>query len=411
MALSEDQLKQLAGVLFLLKTPKPTPLPKPANTDTTADPASLASKLKGIPTDAQFKDFGVGVIDFAGGVNSPKVWLNNGNTPWRVASTDKLGILLGLVQLRDDVRKVKDTGIISTAPDFDDLFKTIWKRSSSDVVKKIQRFPPRISTMFDLSMTPPDFLGSNIALDRHMLASLGDLDWPDLKKRTFWERVWLVGAQSDDVCSTSCVSEMGIPYMVAVQRAYGLFDPGHGMHMLLGDGYSPFTKDTPVSTATDAPTFRKPTLQEANKVTDIYFEGATPSKWSVEPGSAAALTAYMLALMQDKLPDKKGCDTLKTVLADETADTTTSLILEGVNDVSTVTKAITKLGILDPTKPQAKRGQVSIRAEFAYIEAAGLKFAVMAAGIQPKKVSGSTVDEATLGEALGKAVFNALKGP
>ena len=98
----------------MLKTPKPATLPIPSNTDDTSNAANLAAKMQAIATDARFNSFGIGVVDFNPGVNMPRVWLLNEGTPWRIASAGKLAILLAAVQLRDDVRRVKATGLIST---------------------------------------------------------------------------------------------------------------------------------------------------------------------------------------------------------------------------------------------------------------------------------------------------------
>lgn len=105
----------------------------------------------------------------------------------------------------------------------------------------------------------------------------------------------------------------------------------------------------------------------------------------------------------DPAKAKKACDTLREHLADQTPHTTTSLIYEGVTDLIaplglTVTKAHTKLGILP-----------KLRSEFAYIEADGLKYAVLAMGIFPKRDGGINMDEETRGKELGKAIHRALK--
>src|SRR5437660_10040891 len=125
MPVTKAQVDQIAAVLFLLRSPKPTPLPVPANTDDTTDPANLASKLQPISADPRFSEIGIGVIDFTAGFTTPKVWQYNAGIAWRIASAGKLGILLAAVQLRDDVRKVMATGLITTARDFDDVFSTI----------------------------------------------------------------------------------------------------------------------------------------------------------------------------------------------------------------------------------------------------------------------------------------------
>jgi hypothetical protein len=429
MALSNAQLDQIAALLFLLKSPKPNPLPVPANTDDTTDPASLASKLEPISTDQRFNDLGIGVVDFTSSFTTPKVWLHNAEKSFRIASTGKLAILIAAVQLRDDVRKVMATGFITTRDEIDSLFSTIWTRSKDPAVRKISGAAntPRISTIFDVPTMPPNFVGAMVPLDKQKMSDIADatLEWTGVPDLSFWELLFLAAADSQNVAATACVSEIGVPYMKAIQRAYGLYDRGKGMHMLLGSGYAKVSTRTPVNRQANAPPFRNLTQTESNPVIDTFWEppDMKPSRWSTQPGSADALTAYMLALMQDdptqpQLINTEACDTIRTLLADETAlnppdrpRTDTSLILVGVNNVSAVTKAHTKLGILDPKRQQRQQGQVSIRAEFAYIETAGLRFAVLATGIQPKTIGGHRVSEVDRGTALGAAVFNALHGP
>lgn len=243
-----------------------------------------------------------------------------------------------------------------------------------------------------------NFIGADVPLDRTKLSDIGDkhLSWAKAPDLSFWERLWLAGSQSDNVAATSCVSEIGVAYMKAVQRTHGLFDPANGMHLLLASGYGGVNVKTPVNRSAGAPKYRPIQDKETNQVTDVWDK----SNRSTQPGSAAALTAYMIALMQNKLVSQDGCDMIRTHLADETPETTTSLICEGVQDVSPVTKAHTKLGILG-----------ALRCEFAYLESGGLKFAVLAMGILPKKVGTTRFSQLQQGSDLGKAVFTALSAP
>ena len=89
-------------------------------------------------------------------------------------------------------------------------------------------------------------------------------------------------------------------------------------------------------------------------------------------------------------------------LADEKQDTMTSLIFEGVEEVATVTKAHTKLGI------GRRKEDNGIRCEFAYIEASGKKYGVVAMGILPATVGGTKISVKQRGRALGKAIHEAL---
>jgi hypothetical protein len=428
LSLSEADAKRVADKLAFLKSSSGLSLPKPVNT---TGPASLATKLDPVGSNPKFSDIGIGVVDFTSSMTSPKVWLHNEDTPWRVGSTGKIAILLAAVQLREDVRQVKTTGLVSSAADFDELFATIWKRSKFSTIQDIAdvRSSPRISTIFDLTKSPINFMGADTPLDKQgildrlpvMLERKRDtagnviethevshLMWtkqpaiaghPNLSWAphfSFWERMWLTASQSDNVAATSCVSEMGVAYLKAAQREYGLFDPTKGKHLLLASGYGGVGTSTPVTTAAGAPKYRLLRNTETHTVTD-KFKG---SKESTQPGSTAALTAYMIGLMQNKIAGTDGSDTVRTHLADETDLTATSLIYEGVNEITTVTKAHTKLGILG-----------ALRCEFAYIEADGRKYGVAATGILPKRVGSTRFSEEDIGRALGKAIHTALTTP
>jgi len=312
--------------------------------------------------------------------------------------------LLAAVQLRDDVRRVLSTGLVSTPAELDELFATIWTRSPLTWVKEVASTTsaPRISTIFDLSLAPIiDFAGADTPHDRAKLSSEAlHQKWSKEPDLTFWERLWQTGAQSDNVAACTLGSELGMAYVKAVQRAYGLFDPP-GMHMLLASAYGSPPKKTPVTRATGAPHYRPVTNKESHPVTNPL----TPSKsiWSSQGASVAAMTAYLVGLMQNKLVSTVAttavfaCDVIRACLADEKQDTSTSLIYEGVKQVATVTKAHTKLGILK-----------GLRCELAYIEASSKKYGVLAMGIVPAKVGTTRFSQVQQGRALGKAIHEAL---
>jgi len=77
VAPSDAQLQTIADSLFLLKRPKPGKLAKPVNT-TGAN--SLTAALDPIGSDPQYKDTGIGVIDFTADADNPKIWIHNGDT-------------------------------------------------------------------------------------------------------------------------------------------------------------------------------------------------------------------------------------------------------------------------------------------------------------------------------------------
>jgi hypothetical protein len=186
-------------------------------------------------------------------------------------------------------------------------------------------------------------------------------------------------------------------YIKAVQRAYKLLDPSNGMHLLVSSGYDTPNKKIPVNRSAGAPKFRALRKQEHQHLVKDLYPGT--GNRSNQPGSVTALTACMIALMQNKRAGTDGCDTLRTHLTGVSGPRT-SLILEGVFEVTKtgVTKAHTKLGILESL----------LRCEFAYIEADGLKYAVLEMGILPKRVGSTYTREDQRGRDLGKAVHTAL---
>ncbi|HKE93516.1 MAG TPA: hypothetical protein VKB34_04355 [Povalibacter sp.] len=408
LTLSDAQLQTVADELFLLRNPRPPKLPKPVST---TGALSLAAQLDPIGQDPRFKDLSIGVVDFTADRMNPGVWLHREDLPWRIASTSKINVLLAATQLREDVRKVKALGLVSTPEEFDQLFAlpALWQLSNDSDIRKIAGNAPRISTIFDVSLAVPDFFGAP-AIDRAKLFGISGqgnhhLDWAHAPDLTFWERMWLTGAESDNVAATSCVSEIGIDYLKSVQKACGLFAPVHGkgMCMMLSQGFADVRTSTPVNRNAGAPKYRALKNVESNfQVTDIYFDPRTHqnTRASGESGSVASLTAYMIALIQDKLSGGvAGSSTIRAHLADEKLDTTTSLIFEGVQELAgaAISRAITKLGILG-----------SLRCEFAYLETAGKQYAVLAAGIRPKTVAGRRIKQTTLGRELGEAIHDAL---
>lgn len=432
LKLSPKQLQDVADNLFLMRSPAQAKLPRPQTTG----PAAFTAALAPIAADPRFKDIGVGVVDVtnADGVHPPNVWLNNESRSWRIASTGKLAIMLAAVQLRDDVRRILDLGILSKPSDFDELFKMapLWNLSKNQPgsfrVSRITEVPPRPSTIFDFDVLPVDFTGPIIQPDNQALkqsihdrlppdAALRELSWEKLPDFKFSERFWLMGAFSDNVAATSCLSEIGVPYMKGVERVYGLFDVSNGMHMLLSDGYSYHDlAGSPVAVDRAKPsgaTYRPVTDQEYLDVEDMFSDKYTLKanvRKSRQPGSAAALTAYMIALLQHELVDPgqtstrgdAGCRTIQDNLADGSQLSIASEIAGRIGTLpgTTITRQINKIGILQVSNGEEPPG---ITCEFVYMETkdAGtgkeLKYAVVGTGIKEHGPD--------LGEAIHKALM------
>jgi Beta-lactamase enzyme family len=410
MALSSAQLQKIADVVFLLRTPQPVPLPKPVNTDA-AFTERFEDDVGGNP---EFANVGIGVIDFTADVQNPNIWLHNGDEAWPIWSTCKICILLAAVQLRDDVRKAAATGVATTPQDFDDGFKNVWKLSKSPTIAAIRKVPPRISTLFDLDPNPDliDFAGGATDLDPDDIISRlpadGELTWKISANFTFHERLWLAGANSDNVAAGACISEIGLPYIQSVMTAYGLFDRHRGMRLLLQGfygwkGLKALAPNFPkVTSAANSPQYR-PIPPVSTQLVHDPLTGKPDAFRSDLGGSASAMTAYMVALMQDKLVDEEACDSIRSYLADGSPQTTTSFVSEGVKLRTPIVLQHTKVGFVGDSD-----------ADFAYMETPAPKrfnFAIVTAGLRPTKVAGVTVKDLDQAHDLGEKIFDQLSAP
>jgi len=437
MPLTDAQLKDLGSKLFLLQKPADTKLQKPRNT-TGAD--DLDAKLKSIGSDRRFSDWGIGVVDFTKSVMLPKVWLHNGDDSWRVGSTGKIAILLAAFQLRDDVLTVQATKLLKKPEEYDDLFAMdkLWRMASDSRVRQIagKDHAPRISTIFDFSKGDAAFTGAapdtpdfNNVLDRLALTQgkqtfEAHLHWNEAIDYDFSERLWLMGAMSDNVAATSCLSEIGVAYVKAVQRAYGLFDEPKGMHLLLAGPYSPESPKTVVGNNTTL-TYRPLQDIEMHDVKDALFNAASKKfedQKSWEPGSAAALTAYMIAFIQQQLvgfghglgAGVVACELMKKYLSHGVPQRAThSYIALGVKGVTDITDQITKIGLLGKADGEPD----PLNTEFAYLETKEkaaphkvMKYGVVVTGIRSKpNTDGTPGPSATsLTKDLGVLIHQAL---
>lgn len=434
--LSDAQLGQIADNIFVMGDRAKTRLAKP----TTVGPVGFTSALDPIATQPDFKDAGIGVVDFTQAPAPPNVWLHNGDHPFRIGSASKIAMMLAAVQLRLDVRRILDLKIISTAAEFDELFRNpkLWKKAKPPQTEMQQIAgagnAPLISKIFDFAKSPVDFLGpdpdgrTNPADQSAIVSKLpadGEMSWAKWTDFTFSERLWLAGCRSDNVAATSCVSEIGVPYIKAVQRSYGLADRPHGMHLLASSGYDKIPRG---STPPTPPPPRQLTHVEPIPVDDFWWDPRTRSfddTQSWVPGSAAALTAYMIALMTQEFADPgtslgggiAACQTIRNNLADDGPNAIESFLVNfGVNTVAntTVTRQINKIGILRK-EDGAKSPLVC---EFVYLETrqnpapplphrAVMKYAVVTTGLI-SDTTGAGHNAAEKSAALGAAVHNAL---
>jgi hypothetical protein len=442
LKLSDAQLKQIAAKLFLLQPAKDTRLPKPVNS---TGAAALDAKLAAVASDSRFKEMGIGVVDFTGGLFAPRVWLHNGDAAWRAGSTNKIAILLAAAQLRDDVRKVQETKLLAKPEEYDELFASprLWELAADPATRVMTRqiagtaHAPRISTIFDFTNVgtlnfagpDPDKPDAKAIVDA-IVAVTGaprdkaHLTWPLTTDYDFAERLWLTGGLSDNVAATSCMSQIGVPYLKAVQFAYGLFEPAKGLHMLLAGPYSAEggTK-VPVNNNTKE-TFRRLTRIQTNRVKDGLYQSSTgrfDNHLSWQPASAASLTAFMVALAQDQFvafgnglgAGIAGCTTIRANLSAGKADMTQSFIANGAAKAATVDVERTKIGLLG----RADGEPGPLNCEFAYLETTTatappkkLKYGVVATGIKSIYNPNGTVKQsaASLTTDLGQLVQEGL---
>ena len=435
MSLSDAQLAQIAEKIFVMGDPAKTALPKPSNTA----PESLTSRLKLLETWDRYQNAGIAVIDFTENKLQPKVWLNNNaDTPFRIGSTGKLGMMLAAVQLRLDIRQILDLNIISSPSDFDALFANpkLWEKAKPRPSKKeqiamqqIAKNPPLISKIFDFTKHPVDFAGPdpdgqiNDASKKKIVDKLAgeELSWNTTPPLTFSERLFMAGSYSDNVAATACISEIGVPYIKAVQRSYGLADTAHGMHLLASGDYVAIPARVKASAP---PPPRQLKYTEPLRVNDAWWDpGARKfnDHMAKSPGSAAALTAYMLALVGETfvvdprflVGGLRGCTTIRNNLSDGGGYSLPSFLAgdQGVEQITKITSQFNKIGILK----KAEGAENPIRCEFVYLETkettpvtglrSELKYAIIVTGLVS---SSSTGDAAVNSAELGKMIHNTL---
>jgi hypothetical protein len=437
-ALSDAQLREIADTIFVMGDRATTRLPKP----TTTGPPAFRTALDPIGTDPDFADAGIGVIDFTADFMHPSVWLHNADKPYRIGSASKIAMMLAAVQLRLDVRRILDLNIISTPAEFDEVFRDrkLWKKAKAPQTEMQQiagaANAPLISKIFDFGKNPVDFDGpdpdgrTDPAEETKIVNKLpasGEVSWAKWTDFTFSERLWLTGSLSDNVAATACVSEIGVPYIKAVQRAYGLADPRNGMHLLASRGYDRIPRSsTPPAAAPPRPL----THVEPIAVEDFWWGPRTRAftdQKSWVPGSAAALTAYMLALMTETfvldpdaflglLPGHAGCQTIRINLADGANAIESFLAEDGVKSVANtkITRQMNKIGILK----KSDGARSALICEFIYLETeqnpappaphrSAMKYAVLTTGLIDDTSPGG-VNAAQKSAALGAAVHSAL---
>ena len=251
--LSDAQLGQIADAILVARDRTTTNLPTP----TTTGPDPFKAALDPIATQADFKDAGIGIIDFTDDFLHPDVWVNNPAKPFRIGSASKIGMMLAAVQLRLDVRSVLGLNIITAPARLQQRLRqsqALAKGEAAADADAADRGHPAahlqdLRLRKPLPWTSPGPIPTDVetadgnpvaattgrdrtALARESRAVVGDVERP-----TFSERLWLAGCMSDNVAATACVSQIGVPFIKAVMRSYGLFNPANGMSLFPSYGY------------------------------------------------------------------------------------------------------------------------------------------------------------------------------
>jgi hypothetical protein len=423
LQLTDTQLDEIAQRIYILRDPQVTRLPEPIST---TGSGSLADALSQFDVPSRFPDMGIGIAYFpnlqppetepAFQFRTPRIWLHNAAMPMRIASTAKVLLMLAAVQLREDVRAIqrwnRNANVLQGPADYDRLFAMpqLWKRATVANARQIagSRHAPRISTILRFDGAQAEFTGPVPgSLDGDSIfarLSVGAmLSWEKVKDFGFSELLWLSGRMSDNIASTSCVSEIGVAYIKAVQRAYGLFsDAPSKLRMLLGGGFTDLDPTSRVS-AGSMHTHRPLQHVEVQRVQDVFKD---PKKKygdheSWVGGTAAALLAYLIALSQDRFAPSgadpySGADACAAIRVFLNG---TSPLVTGVKVETTVMANYAKVGFLG-----------ALAADFAYLETmdvvAGSRFKLSAYGIVATNVPRVGVNGAI---ELGARVHRAMR--
>jgi hypothetical protein len=434
MALTDAQIKTISAKISVADG-FGGQLPIPSNND-----AGLETQMKAVvAANAGFADIGLGVIDFTTG-SHPKIWMQNPGKVWRLASASKVGLLFAAAQLRVDVQQVMDLKIISSPEEFDALFQDarLWKLSTIRNARQIASAPPRISTLFDFAKIPIDYAGPDInhpditAISTKLTAK-GGLKEATVPDFAFSELLWMAAAKSDDLAADCCVSEIGVPYIKAALRKYGLFqeDEKKGMRFLLSEGFDGQFNRAASGMAVNGGTKHYRSwagFEDGHAVTDKMSGIGFRSNQS---GSPAAMTAYMIAMMGNQLAEDPriffdgtaGCTLIRNNLSNGKPPTLGCYFANGikqgvpavngggtggVNDIATITRQIDKVGILNVSsgelKPDGSAGGFLVT-DCVYLEtketaaaSKTMKYAVVALGMQ-------TDVFARLGQPVHKALL------
>jgi hypothetical protein len=225
----------------------------------------------------------------------------------------------------------------------------------------------------------------------------------------FSELLWMAAAKSDDLAADCCISEIGVPYIKAVLRKFGLFkeEEKKGMRFLLSEGFdAKFDGAASGIAVNKGKQHYRPVgnFREANNVTDKMARIGFRSNQS---GSTAAMVAYMIALIGDHLPDGPGSTLIKKNLSNGKPPTLGSYVANGfkngipaaggggtggVNDIATINQQFDKTGILNvksgELNPDGSAGGFLVT-EFVFLDTKEtadttktMQYAVVALGMQ-----------------------------
>lgn len=289
-----------------------------------------------------------------------------GDADYPLGSLGKVMIMYAAFQLRKDVRDVIAgvSGIASKA-DLERELKKWWSTKDSRWGGFIAEAPmPKLDKIFDLSALatrrPIEFLGEKIgvtvaqtsdpikvnrdfvdydASDKPDAANVawlkskgarvdktfyqGDLEklivalellemmddatmekWNLIVNLDFAERLWMTTLWSDNCCATSCISDIGLPYIQALMRASG-FDNADGRMSLVGIYQAPVGADA---------VKRFPVSALANKDVQGQMLYRSSAPISNHSGGPIALARFLVALQEKTLVSKDASVEMKEII-------------------------------------------------------------------------------------------------
>ncbi len=226
-----------------------------------------------------------------------------------IASMSKLAILLAAYQLRADI------GIIGASPGVGDagkqedrekdLLRAVQQAFSQSKDKALQTIAndpktfPRLARIFDLAafLEKPSNkrLPTDLVFDSGTthVGATGKDEW------TFEGRLAEALRASDNDAATSCIADIGLPYIKAFMRRSGFSDiSGSNKGLFLGEKFSP---NWPRRSPEDLPPIEEGIERIMVDVNRYKSENPREKAWTGQAGNCRAVTAVLHELFQGRV--------------------------------------------------------------------------------------------------------------